>query len=110
MVTFVGFCSKCGNSLPEDAYFCPRCGARTQAGIEAGISTPAEEMREAITRMGKEMEKAFATASKGIQQAFRTARENIHQPADKEENQCPNCGEKNSRDDSYCGKCGKKLD
>lgn len=109
MMISMGFCSKCGNSLSEDEYFCPRCGARTQAGIGAGISNPAEEMREAIARMGKEMEKAFATASKEIQQAFRTVRENIRQSAGREKGQCPDCGEEYSGDDSYCGKCGKKI-
>jgi RNA polymerase subunit RPABC4/transcription elongation factor Spt4 len=98
------FCSKCGNKLPEDSYFCPKCGVRTQKGIEAGVSTPAEELREAFSKMGQEMEKAFAVASKEIQEAFKTARERIRQSVGEEPTNCPNCGEKASPGANFCHK------
>lgn len=37
------FCSKCGEKLPENAYFCSRCGMRTKKGQEAKVSPPRED-------------------------------------------------------------------
>lgn len=34
------YCAKCGKELPEDAYFCPKCGHKTPGGEEAGVSYP----------------------------------------------------------------------
>lgn len=34
------YCSKCGEELPEDAYFCPKCGHRTPKGVEEGVAYP----------------------------------------------------------------------
>lgn len=34
------YCEKCGKELPEDAYFCPKCGHRTPQGKEAGAAYP----------------------------------------------------------------------
>jgi len=104
------FCSKCGKKLPENAYFCPKCGVRTREGIEAGISTPWEELKTAFSRVGEEMEKAFLTASREIEKAFKTAREEIKEVTKREPVVCSNCGEKNSVEDEFCYKCGKKLD
>jgi len=106
---FMGFCSNCGEKIPEDAYFCPKCGARTVKGVEAGVSSPADELRDAFNRMGQELEKAFSVAAKEIQEAFQTARENIRQSFYNEPVVCPNCGEKNPGDSKFCRKCGKQL-
>lgn len=38
------FCSKCGNQLPDDATFCPRCGAKLSQE-PATVSTPAEPQK-----------------------------------------------------------------
>jgi len=103
------YCSKCGNNFPEDAYFCPHCGVRTQAGVEAGAASPSDEIRESLSRMGKEMEKAFTIAAKEVHEAFKTARDNLRQTPQKEDVKCVDCGETNSSDDKYCGKCGRKL-
>lgn len=106
----MGFCSKCGEKLPEDAYFCPKCGARTNKGVEAGISSPAEELRDAFSKAGQEMEKAFKIAAKEVQEAFRTARDSVHESASAKTIVCRNCGAKNRSDSSFCHTCGKKLD
>jgi hypothetical protein len=34
------YCAKCGKELPEDAYFCPKCGHKTPGGEEAGAAYP----------------------------------------------------------------------
>ena len=39
------YCMKCGAKLPEDAYFCPKCGVRTLKGEAEGISIPPYERR-----------------------------------------------------------------
>jgi len=105
----MGYCSKCGEELPEDAYFCSKCGVRTRKGVEAGVSTPLEELREAFSKMEQEMEKAFSVAAKEMEKAFKTARENIQRSVRKEPTVCPHCGEKNLSDANFCGKCGNKL-
>lgn len=93
------FCSKCGEELPENAYFCPKCGARTRRGVEAGISTPWEELKDALSKMGQEIEKAF-----------KTTRESIRESTSREQVVCSHCGEKNLGYARFCYKCGKELD
>jgi len=103
------FCSNCGEKLPENAYFCPRCGARTIEGAEAGMATPWEDLREAFSKMGTEIEKAFSVAGKEMEKAFKTARDKIKVATSREPIACPHCGEKNSADAKFCYKCGKKM-
>jgi uncharacterized membrane protein YvbJ len=103
------FCSKCGEKLSEDAYFCPKCGTRTKKGAEAGVTRSSDELRETFAKVGDEMEKAFTIAAKEIQKAFKTARENISESVSKEKTACPYCGGKNRADAIYCYHCGKKL-
>ncbi|MFP3984583.1 MAG: double zinc ribbon domain-containing protein [Candidatus Bathyarchaeia archaeon] len=103
------YCSSCGEELPEKAYFCPRCGVRTKKGVEAGISTPWEEVRIAFSKMGEEMEKAFSVAGKEMEKAFKTAREKFREATSKEPSACPQCGEKNPFHAKFCYNCGKKL-
>ncbi len=100
------FCSKCGEKLPENANFCPRCGARTKKGIEAGISTPWEDLKDSLSKMGQQIEKAFSIAAKEVDKAFKTAKESMG----REEVVCPHCGEKNLSDARFCHNCGEKLD
>lgn len=72
---YMAYCSKCGQQLPEDANFCPKCGFRTKRGEEAGLYTPAQEVRDALVKAGDELEKAFVTAAKEIRKAFATTKE-----------------------------------
>jgi DUF4097 and DUF4098 domain-containing protein YvlB len=50
MVIDMVFCSKCGKDLPENAYFCPACGARTGKGAEANVPMPYGDMLSGIAR------------------------------------------------------------
>jgi uncharacterized membrane protein YvbJ len=105
----MGFCHKCGTKLAEDAFFCPNCGARTTKGEEAGVSSTADDMKDAFSKMGQEMEKAFTVAAKEMQKAFRTAGENIRKSTVKETIVCSDCGEKSEAGSTYCHSCGKRL-
>jgi ribosomal protein L40E len=102
------YCHKCGTPLPENAFFCPKCGSETVQGVQTDASS-SDQMREAFTRMSQEMEKAFTIAAKEIQEAFQTARSNIQKTVYKEPVICSNCGEKNLSNATYCTKCGKTL-
>jgi ribosomal protein L40E len=104
----VGFCSKCGEKLPEDAYFCPRCGAKTRKGMEAGVATPLDELGKAFSRAGKQMEKAFSKAAMEIQEAFKTTGKSVRESTSKQV-VCKNCKEKNPVDAVFCYSCGEKL-
>jgi len=104
------FCSNCGEELPENAYFCPKCGVRTKKGVEAGISAPWEDLRDAFAKMGEEIEKAFSVAGREMERAFKRAREEIREATSREPVICSTCGEKNVADARFCYKCGKKLD
>ena len=95
------FCRQCGEELPENAYFCLKCGTRTIKGIEAEVSYP--------WNWEKEAEKTLSTAAQEIEKAFNTVRDNIHKTIKKEPTTCPNCGEKNQSDSKFCSKCGKEL-
>jgi predicted amidophosphoribosyltransferase len=104
------YCSNCGEELPDTAYFCPKCGVRTPKGIEMGISSPWEDLKDTFSRVGEEIEKAFSVAGKEMEKAFMTARERVREATSREPISCSNCSEKNAAGSKFCRKCGKKLD
>ena len=55
------------------------------------------------------MEKAFSTIGLELREAFKTTSQSVRDAYHGEPIACPQCGEKNTRDASYCRKCGKKL-
>lgn len=103
------YCHNCGEKIPDDALFCPKCGTKTVKGAQANTATPSDDMREAFTKMSVEMEKAFKIAAKEVENAFREARSNIQKTVYKESVVCSNCGQKNSAGATFCFNCGKKL-
>lgn len=109
-VNFMEYCHKCGVKLPEDAYFCPKCGLRTQKGVQAGVSTPWEEMAEAFSKMGKEMGKAFSAAAKEMQKAFQEAGRSVKESSSGKLVECADCGGNNPSTARFCRECGKELE
>jgi hypothetical protein len=105
----VVFCSKCGEKLSDDANFCTKCGVRTKHGAEAGVPFPAEEWRDALTKVGQEIEEAFSTAAKEVQKAFKAVKENVTESPSRKLIVCESCGQQTTADNIYCTKCGKKL-
>ena len=103
------FCTNCGEKIPKEANFCPKCGWKAPKGADASTYTASDELRESVIKMSAELEKAFTIAAKEINQAFQTARNNIQQATRKEPIICPNCGEKNRPQATYCSKCGTRL-
>jgi ribosomal protein L40E len=90
------YCSNCGAKLSEEAYFCPKCGVKTQIGVQAKAAYPSEELREAFTRAGLELEKAFTIAARETHAALKKATQNIQQkPTPQESKVCTVCETKN---------------
>lgn len=104
------YCMKCGRELPEEANFCPKCGARTQKAIEEGVNIPREELKEGLAAFGVEIEAALSEAGREIQRALGEAREGVREAAERQTSICPNCGERNRNTASYCHGCGEKLE
>jgi len=104
------FCSNCGEKLPDDANFCTKCGFKTKHGVEAGVSFPTEDVREAFSRIGVELEKAFQTAAKEIQKAVRNVKEEHREPRRGQPVVCKSCGEKSPPNAVFCTKCGEKIE
>jgi uncharacterized Zn finger protein (UPF0148 family) len=105
----MGYCNKCGSKLPDGAVFCPNCGVKAVFEAAGSVSTPSEEVREAISRVSMEMEKAFNVAARELQEAFSVAKVNIQRAIYKEPAVCSNCGEKNATNAVFCFKCGSKV-
>lgn len=95
------YCSKCAEVLPENAYFCLKCGTRTKNGIDAGVSSPwnwEKEMEQTLSSVIKEMEKAVASVRESITKSS-------HTPSVS----CSECGNKNQGTAKFCYKCGSEL-
>lgn len=66
------YCSNCGEELPEDAYFCHRCGKITIRGEEEGASP-----RELPPDWESKIESAVSKAVRNVEEGLKVAMENI---------------------------------
>lgn len=103
------YCSNCGEKIPKDANFCPKCGTKAIKDVETVSSAVSDELKEALEKMSQELEKAFAVAAKEISIAFQTASKNIKKSLQKEPVDCPGCGAKNPSGAVFCHECGKRI-
>ena len=109
------YCSNCGTKLDDEAYFCFKCGTKTQAGKTAKAMYPSDELRDAFYQVGMELEKAFNMAAKETQAAFRRVSEEVQQkqqkPSSSAQNTviCTKCGTKNVAGAVFCSNCGARL-
>lgn len=95
------YCSKCAEELIETAFFCLKCGTRTQKGVEAGVSPP--------WNWEKQLEQTLSTVAKEMEKAVESVRETINRSTQKAAVTCSSCGEKNQGLAKYCYKCGSEL-
>ncbi len=110
----MGYCSNCGTKIDDEAYFCFKCGTKTQAGKTAKATYPSDELRDAFYQVGMELEKAFTIAAKETQSAFKKVSEEMQQKKSTPSNAqgpvvCSSCGAKNVSGAVFCNNCGTKV-
>ena len=116
-MTKLVYCSNCGSKIDDDAYFCPKCGTKTQAGKAAKATYPADELRDTFYQVGIELEKAFTLAAKETHAAFKKVSGEFQKKSDSGQQSasseggivCPKCGTKNLSGSIFCINCGARL-
>ncbi len=104
------YCSNCGEKIDDSAYFCPKCGTKTDKGKAAKAAYPADELRDAFYQVGIELEKAFNIAAQETHSAIQRARENWQQKTPQDQTvTCPKCATKNPTGSIFCHNCGTRL-
>jgi len=106
------YCSNCGEKIPDDAYFCPKCGTKTPKGNAAHAAYPSEELRDAFYKVGIELERAFSMAAHETHAAIKKASENMQQKTASSTQGpvvCTSCGTKNVSGAVFCNNCGTKV-
>lgn len=110
------YCSNCGTKIDDEAYFCFKCGTKTQVGKTAKAMYPSDELRDAFYQVGVELEKAFTVAARETQSAFKKVSENMQQKTTTTQQAtgqnsvvCSSCGTKNVSGAAFCYSCGTKV-
>ncbi len=117
MVNKVVYCSNCGSKIDDDAFFCPKCGTKTQAGKTAKATYPSDELRDTFSQVGIELEKAFTMAAKETRAAFKKVSEDLQQKPGSSQQAtstqntvvCPQCGTNNPIGSIFCNNCGSRI-
>lgn len=103
-------CSKCGETIADEANFCPKCGLKTAKGRTSNAVYPSDELRDAFYSVGVELEKAFNIAARETHSAIQKAKENLQQkPAPAETVTCTKCNAKNPSGSVFCNRCGVRI-
>jgi ribosomal protein L40E len=107
----MAYCSHCGEKLPDDALFCPKCGTKTLKGKASNVTYPSDELQDAFYKVGVELERAFSIAAHETHQAIKKASASMQQKtsSSKDTVVCPKCGTKNVSSANFCNNCGAKL-
>jgi Zn finger protein HypA/HybF involved in hydrogenase expression len=104
------YCRNCGEKIDDNAYFCPKCGTKTDTGKAAKAPYPADELRDAFYHVGVELEKAFNIAARETHSAIQRARANMQQKTVQQEIVvCPKCATKNPYSSIFCHSCGARI-
>lgn len=103
------YCTNCGTQIADDAYFCSKCGVKTQKGKSANARYPTDQLSDAFYTVGVELEKAFNTAARETHAAVQKARENWQKSTEPQTVACPKCGSKNAVGSAFCINCGAKI-
>lgn len=104
------YCSNCGAQIPDDAYFCPKCGTKTPKGKSANALYPTDQLTDAFYNVGLELEKAFNLAAQETHTAIQKARESWQtKTPDAQTVTCPKCGAKNPQGAVFCSSCGARI-
>jgi predicted amidophosphoribosyltransferase len=110
------YCSNCGSKLDDSAYFCFKCGTKTQVGKAAKVMYPYDELRDAFYTVGVELEKAFDIAARQTQAAFKKVSENMQQKTSTTQQAtaqgtvvCSTCQTNNASSAVFCVNCGAKI-
>jgi len=72
-VKAMAHCSNCGEELEESYYFCPKCGVRMGAGIDAGLADPSKDLKKTSAGTVEEMNKALARGAEETRKTFKRA-------------------------------------
>ena len=107
------YCSNCGTKIDDEAYFCFKCGTKTQTGKTAKATYPSDELRDAFYQVGLELEKAFTMAARETQSAFKKVSEDMRQKTASNPQGtavCTSCGTKNVSGAVFCANCGGKVE
>jgi len=106
------YCANCGEKVPDEANFCPKCGTKTPKGKGANVLYPTNQLTDAFYNVGLELEKAFNMAARETHSAIQRARGNLAAPPRNTQTQtvvCPKCGSKNLCGAIFCNNCGSRI-
>jgi predicted amidophosphoribosyltransferase len=115
------YCSACGKEIDAEANFCPKCGVRTEKGVQEKVTIPWASdpyWRQELDVALKKASKAVDDGVKIVQDTFKevvgevdkgvkSARENVKDRTGPVF--CRVCGQENNKFSRYCTKCGKEI-